>query len=108
VIAKDISFANATSVATQGLLTWNRSSLLHVLPNSRSTMSKYVQAKPEERKIEVGKLLHVASSKISVSIDIWTLSNYLSFLGVVAQFFGKQSISPALSLFKQLGSLETA
>jgi hypothetical protein len=71
-------------------------------------MSKYVQAKPEERKIEVGKLLHVASSKISASIDIWTLSNYLSFLGVVAQFFGKQSISPALSLFKQLGSLETA
>jgi hypothetical protein len=71
-------------------------------------MSKYVQAKLEERKIEVGELLRAASSKISVSVDIWTSSNYLSFLGVVAHFVGKQSISPALILIRQLASLETA
>jgi hypothetical protein len=70
-------------------------------------MSKYMQAKLEERKIEVGKLLRAASSKISVSVNIWTSSNYLSILGVVAHFLGKQSISPALNLFKQLASLET-
>jgi hypothetical protein len=108
VIAKVVSVANATSVATWGLLTWNRSSLLHALPNSRSAMSKYMQAKLEERKIEVGKLLRAASSKISVSVNIWTSNIYLSILGVVAHFLGKQLISPALNPFKQLASLETA
>jgi hypothetical protein len=105
VIAKDVSFANATSAATRGLLTWNRSSLLHALPNSRSTMSEYVKTKLEERKVEVGELLRAASSKISISVDIWTSSNHLSFLGVVAHFVGKQSINSILSFIRQPASL---
>jgi hypothetical protein len=31
----------------------------------------------------------VVQSKISVSVDVWTLSNNLSFLGDVAYFVGK-------------------
>jgi hypothetical protein len=105
VIAKDVSFANATSAATQGLRTWNRSSLLHALPNSRSTMSEYVKAKLEDRKVEVGELLRAASSKISISVDIWTSSNHLSFLGVVAHFVCKQLINSILSFIRQSASL---
>jgi len=44
---------------------------------------------PDTRKIEVRELLAAAESKISISVDIWTSSNYLSFLGVVAHFVGK-------------------
>ena len=68
-------------------------------------MSEYVKAKLEERKVEVGELLRAASSKISISVDIWTSSNHLSFLGVVAHFVGKQSISSILSLIRQSARL---
>jgi hypothetical protein len=34
-------------------------------------------------------LLKALNSRISISIDVWTSSNYMSFLGVVAHFVGK-------------------
>lgn len=100
VIAQDVSFATATSTATRGLLTWQRSSLLHALPNSASTMSAYVRSSLEGRKVEIASLLQLASSKISISVDIWTSSNYMSFLRVVAHFAGKRpgSILARLSI----------
>jgi hypothetical protein len=42
-----------------------------------------------ERKVEVAAMLQAAWSQIGVSIDVWTSSNHLSFLGVVAYFVGK-------------------
>jgi hypothetical protein len=86
---KDISFAVVVSVATRGLLTWNRSPLLPALLNSTTTFRKYVLAALAERKVEVRELLQAARSKISISIDVWTSSNHLSFLGVVAHSVGK-------------------
>ena len=49
-------------------------------------MTQYVLSTLKERRIEVRELLQAARSKISISVDVWTLSNYLSFLGVVAYF----------------------
>jgi len=89
VILKDVSFSNAVSPALRGLLTWNRSSLLPALPNSSTTMRKYILRTLEGRTIEVTQLLASSSSRISISVDVWTSSNYLSFLGVVAHFAGK-------------------
>ena len=40
----------------------------------------------EERKAEIVRLIGGAVSKISVSLDVWTSSNYISFFGVVAHF----------------------
>jgi hypothetical protein len=57
-------------------------------------MLAYVMKLLATRKIEVRELLAAAKSKISVSVDIWTSSNYLSFLGVVAHFVGKTAITP--------------
>jgi len=88
VITRDVSFQTAVAPATRGLLTWNRSSLLHALPNSSTTMTQYVLSTLKERRIEVRELLQAARSKISISVDVWTSSNYLSFLGVVAHFAG--------------------
>jgi hypothetical protein len=51
-----------------------------------------------KRKVKVKELLAVAKSKISVSVDIWTSSNYLSFLGVVAHFVGKSASLSILGL----------
>ena len=48
---------------------------------------------------EVGKLLRAATSKISLSVDVWTLSNYLSFLGVVAHLIGKLAFCLLPALF---------
>jgi hypothetical protein len=42
-----------------------------------------------ERKDEVRELLQASKGKISISVDVWTSSNYLSFLSVVAHFVGK-------------------
>lgn len=88
VIAQDVSFRCATASSTRGLLTWNRTSLLAALPNSRSTMAKYVQNRLKARMLEVGELLQSSTSKISVSVDVWTSNNHLSFLGVAAHFVG--------------------
>jgi hypothetical protein len=52
-------------------------------------LASYVLNSLKERLAEVKATLQVAQSKISVSIDVWTLSNNLSFLGVVAYFVGK-------------------
>jgi hypothetical protein len=84
VILKDISFRVAVSPETQGLLTWNRAPLLRVLPDCRGTLCSYVLQYLDERMSEMRILLQAARSKISISVDIWTSSNHLSFLGVVA------------------------
>jgi hypothetical protein len=55
-------------------------------------MSSYVMKLLDTRKIEVRELLVAAESKISISVNIWTSSNYLSFLRVVAYFVSKFSI----------------
>jgi hypothetical protein len=89
VILKDISFSDAASSATRALLTWNRIDLLRALPTSKTTLSNYVKRALEERKIIIKRLVQSAASKVAVSVDVWTSSNYLSFLGVVAHFVGK-------------------
>jgi hypothetical protein len=98
VMLKDVSFSTAVAPAFRGLLTWNRRGLLSSLPESASTMSSYVMKLLAKRKVEVKELLAAAKSKISVSVDIWTSSNYLSFLGVLAHFVGELASLSILGL----------
>jgi hypothetical protein len=95
---KDVSFSTAVALAFRGLLTWNRRGLLSSLPELASTMSSYVMKLLAKRKVEVKELLAVAKLKISVSVNIWTSSNYLSFLRVVAHFVSKLASLSILGL----------
>lgn len=112
VIVKDVSFNVAISAETRGILTFNRLPLLAALPSSVTTMSQYVHTSLKERLEEVTMMLKAAPGKLSVSVDVWTSSNYLSFLGVVAHFVGKffeVSGFPALGVRKrQLYTLASA
>ena len=45
-----------------------------------------------QRISEIRLLLQLARSKISISVDMWTSSNHLSFLGVVAHLAGKSEL----------------
>ena len=89
VILKDLSFRDATSTATRALLTWNRVELLDALPASHETLSRYVVTTLSERKGEIEVLLSSARSKVSVSADVWSSGNHMSFMAVVAHFVGK-------------------
>ncbi|KAK7178247.1 transposase-like protein [Paraphaeosphaeria sporulosa] len=85
-IVGDMSFSDVTCAATRGLLTWNRSNLLHANSDSKTTLSEYINKYYTQRQSEVRRLTQSAASKIAISVDIRTSSNYLSFLGVVAHF----------------------
>ena len=88
-VVRDLSFYTVTAPGTRGLLTWNRKELLRALPNSVTTLSAYVQTSLKERKIEIKALLAAAIGRINLSLDVWTSTNHLSFLGIVAHFVGK-------------------
>ncbi|CAE7021586.1 Transposase protein [Pyrenophora teres f. teres] len=90
VILRDVSFNIATSTELRGLLTWNRTGLLKALPSSASTITSYVRSTHALRMSEIKALLKTASSRLSISVDVWTSSNHLSFLGVVAHFSDSQ------------------
>jgi hypothetical protein len=89
VIVKDVSFNVAMFQEMRGLLTWHQQPLLNALPTSATTLASYVLNSLKERLVEVKAMLQVVQSKISVSVDVWTSSNNLSFLSVVAYFVGK-------------------
>jgi hypothetical protein len=83
VMVKDICYRVAVSPEMRALLTWNWAPLLAALPNSHNTLAGYVLHSLKERIVEVQAMLQAAQSRISVSVDVWTSSNHLSFLGVV-------------------------
>lgn len=60
-------------------------------------MASYVLKRLEDRIFEVQELLQSSASKISVSVDVWTSNNHLSFLGVVAHFVGMWPV-PGVSI----------
>jgi hypothetical protein len=89
VMVNDLSFKMCVDPSTRGILTWNRTPLLRALPASHTTLSKYVELRLAERKVEILELLAESESRISVSCDMWTSPNRCDFLGVVAHFVGK-------------------
>lgn len=91
IIQNDVSFLHAVSLGTRGLLTWNRISMMRALPNSATTVSRYVLSQLETRKEVVVEMVGGSASKVAVSVDVWTSTNYMSFLGVVAHFASKWS-----------------
>jgi hypothetical protein len=88
VILQDHSFRQASSDELRGLLSWNRLDLLAALPSCHGTICSYVHQGLKERKKAIRMILSSTTSKVALSFDIWTSPNHLSFLGVVAHFFG--------------------
>jgi hypothetical protein len=83
---RDLSFRDVTCLLIRGLLTWNCTNLLYALPDLLGTLSDYIKKHYIKRKSEIYRLIPLAPSKIAISVNLWTSSNYLSFLGVVAHF----------------------
>jgi hypothetical protein len=88
-ILHDLSFRDATSSATRALISWNRIVLLAALPSAPTTLYVYILRSLEERKMEIRTLLKSARSKLSVSVDIWSSGNHLSFMAIVGHFVGE-------------------
>ena len=63
--------------------------ITYLEPHRFATLSNYVKTALEDRKSIIKRLVQSAASKVTVSVDVWTSSNYLSFLGVVAHFVGR-------------------
>ena len=63
--------------------------MMWALPGSASTILKYVLSQLEACKEKVAEMVGESASKVAVSVDVWTTSNYIRFLGVVAHFAGK-------------------
>jgi hypothetical protein len=54
-----------------------------------TTIAKYTRSTLEEQREEIKKLVTTARSKISISINVWTSNNHLSFFSVVGHFAGE-------------------
>jgi len=77
-IIQDQSFRAVVSAETRALLSWNRVELLKALPTSHTTLSTWIQRAVVQRKEEIRSILNLSASKIALSVDIWTSTNYLS------------------------------
>ena len=67
--------------------------MTRALPSLITTVSRYVLSQLEARKEVVVEMVGWSASKVAVSVDVWTSSNYMSFLGVVAHFAGKWNLT---------------
>jgi hypothetical protein len=97
VIKQDITFRQATHEDTRVLISYGKPEIEPLLVRSHSTLKSYIEKAYETRQVEVKDVLLASSSKIHISCDVWTSTNGLSLLGVVAHFLGMYSpITPSL------------
>ena len=85
-ILQDITFRQATSAYTRALLTFDRPELQHCLAHAPTSLSTWITSAYKLQKVDIKKLMISSRSKINISCDIWTSTNGLSLLGVVAHF----------------------
>lgn len=63
--------------------------MMRALPGSTTTVSRHVLSQLKEPKGRVTEMVNGLASKLAVNVDVWTLGNYVCFLGVVTYFAGK-------------------
>lgn len=88
IVVSDVSFRDGASIELRALLAWNRTSVLHGLIDSSTTIATRIRDRFEERKEAIRTVLKSSAGKISLTVDLWQSSNYFSILGVVAHYLG--------------------
>jgi len=86
VIMHNLSFRQATSKETVAIFQLLRPGCHNLFYTSATSLSRIIQDNFTQRQAEIMILLHSAVSKIHLSSDLWSSSNDLSLLGVVAHF----------------------
>jgi hypothetical protein len=86
VVGDDISFRQGVSPRLQWLVLHGGPHVKDVIPNSPTTISGWIIQSFQTGRQQVKDLLATNKSRINLSFDIWTSSNELSLLGVVAHF----------------------
>jgi hypothetical protein len=76
-----------------------------VIPTSHNTIRAHILNLWKEDKVILTNHLRTASSKINISVDVWTSTNNLLFLGIVAHFVRQndKQLSKALLGLRTIG-----
>jgi hypothetical protein len=90
VVADNISFRQSVSSQIQWLLLNGGAHVRDTIPNSHRTVSSWIIMAFETSRKQVKDLVATSLSKINLSFDIWTSSNDLALLGVVAHFINAE------------------
>jgi hypothetical protein len=88
-IKQNASYRSSTSEDTRDIICFSRDWLEKSVWKSPATLSKYIEEAYRNRSHNIEDILRESKSKIHLSCDIWTSTNHMSLLGVVAHFLGK-------------------
>lgn len=86
VMFQNLSFSQATSPSTVAMFQLLRGNTEVLFYTSATSLSTHINASFVRRQDEIRSLLHGAISSIHLSNDLWSSTNNLSFLGIVAHF----------------------
>ncbi|KAF6514239.1 hypothetical protein HZS61_006495 [Fusarium oxysporum f. sp. conglutinans] len=89
VIDLDLTFRQVTHQRTHEIFTNHLEDIGKILPKSPSALSNWIKEKwvgDAGRRVWLMEKLHVATSKIHISVDAWTSEEGTNYLAVVAHF----------------------
>ncbi|KAG6999750.1 Transposon Tf2-6 polyprotein [Fusarium oxysporum f. sp. conglutinans] len=89
VIDLDLTFRQVTHQRTHEIFTNHLEDIGKILPKSPSALSNWIKEKwvgDAGRRVWLVEKLHVATSKIHISVDAWTSEEGTNYLAVVAHF----------------------
>ena len=97
IVTMHISFYVVECQPFRALLRWfsNSTGLTTWLPQSHSTITDWVLSAFLRQKQELCQILGHARSNIHISFDLWTSSNNIALLGIVAHFIDEEQNRPA-------------
>jgi hypothetical protein len=106
VVGDDITYRQAISPRLQWLLLHGGPQVEDTVPKSHNTVSAWIIESFHQSRKQVKDLLATSRSRINLSFDLWTSSNGLSLVGVVAHFVDYQGHlrTALLGLPRLLGS----
>lgn len=86
ILKQNISYRSASSEDTRRMFTLVRPGIEKAMYTSHGSLSRLVVSAYKNRQLEIKDRLLIAKSRITVSCDVWTSTNHLSLLGIVAHF----------------------
>lgn len=98
VIVTNLSFRQVTNSTTVGLFQMHRPRTAPLFDTSHTGIKNAVLRGYRSRLEEVRVVLYMAVSKIHISCDLWSSTNLLSLLGVVAHFLDSNNFKRTILL----------
>lgn len=86
VLLQNLTFGQATSAATVAMFQLLRGGTERLFYTAASTLSLKINELYARRQSEIQLLFHGAQPRIHISSDLWSSTNELSLLGVIAHF----------------------